>query len=183
MILSDRDINRRCSDDKDTSLIWPYKREDVQPASVDLTLDSLFLKPAEPNRWRYIDLENVQVEYTEVETTRYVLAPNEFLLGSTAEWINVPPTLVGSIEGKSSLARLGLAIHMTAGFLDPGFRGKVTLELLNVNTRAIVLRPGLRICQVAFHELSSMPERPYGSPGLNSKYQNQDQTTASKYAG
>jgi dCTP deaminase len=183
VILSDRDINRRCSDDKDTSLIWPYKREDVQPASVDLTLDDVFLIPHAT--YGMIDLADVSKApgYTRLQRDYFVLGSQQFVLGSTTERVNTPPDCVGSIEGKSSLARLGLFVHVTAGFLDPGFQGKVTLELLNVNPRPIKLRAGLHICQVAFHRLNSVPENLYGSKALKSKYQGQTETTASKYQG
>jgi dCTP deaminase len=193
MILSDTNIRARCDPmivGKEGGLIWPYDPKALQPASVDLTLDKHFLKPGLA-RGQIIDLADVAgtvgpTTYTEITATELygiVLPPHQFILGSTAETVNIPSDLVASIEGKSSLARLGLFVHVTAGFIDPGFRGKVTLELFNANERWIRLRPGLHICQIAFTSLSSPAARPYGSKGLSSHYQDQTEVTSSRYEG
>lgn len=172
-------------------LVSPFKQENVQPASIDLTLDNVFLQPLAGRR--SIDLGNL--EATDPGHHRvivgqhygldedYGLGPQEFLLGSTAETIHVPDDLVGIVEGKSSLGRLGLIVHSTAGFCDPGFQGKITLEFYNLNHNRIRLRPGLKICQISFTRMTSAADRPYGSAGLGSKYQNQQGVTASRYKG
>src|ERR1035437_1385778 len=168
MILSDGDIRRR---HEAFPLISPFVADNVQPASVDLTLDKVFLVPDCPHPLTTIwddgiDLNDIpgtaSERYTKTTQDAYALAPHTFVLGSTAEWVDIPSDLVASVEGKSSLARLGLFVHVTAGFIDPGFRGKITLELANFNERVIILRSGLRICQIAFSLLLNSAERPYG---------------------
>lgn len=183
MILPDFEIERRCGTSH--PLVSPFKQSNLQPASVDLTLGIDFLEPDSPTKC--IDLHDVRGTnaYRElVCPTGYMLLPGSFVLGTTVETISVPNTLVASVEGKSSLARLGLGVHITAGFCDPGFTGKITLEFVNFNQGAsIKLRPGVCICQVAFRELSQPARNPYGSAKLNSKYQNQETATGSRYDG
>lgn len=174
-----------------TDLIDPFKRENVQPGSVDLTLHNVFIRPL---RSRVeIDLGDLKgtVKPEDYETTflsffdddSIVLDTGEFLLGSTIETVRIPDDMVGIVEGKSSLGRLGLCIHQTAGFCDAGFIGQITLEFSNLGPRPILLRPGLRICQISFTRMEAPAERPYGSPELDSKYQNQQRATVSRYAG
>jgi dCTP deaminase len=111
------------------------------------------------------------------------LFPRDFCLATTEEYIRVPDDLVARVEGKSSLGRLGLTCHATAGFIDPGFEGRITLELYNMNPNPIVLRPGRAICQLSFMTLTEPAERPYGHPDLGSKYQGQKTTQESLYDG
>jgi dCTP deaminase len=181
MILNDRQLIERA----EAGMIRPFKPQHVQPASIDLTLDNSFLVPKR-DRLYPIDLANVADtidDYEHIQSDTLRLDPHEFVLGSTVERIEIPPDLVGSVEGRSSLGRLGLFVHVTAGFIDPGFHGKITLEILNMNRCAIDLRAGKRICQIALTALTAPAERPYGHPDLGSHYQNQHQTTASRYDG
>jgi dCTP deaminase len=156
----------------------------VQPSSVDIRLAAQFRVFAN-HRYPYIDVRQDQPELTElVEGTAgepFVLHPGEFVLGSTLERITLPDDVVARLEGKSSLARLGLVIHSTAGFIDAGFDGDVTLELSNVATLPILLHPGMKIAQLAFFQLDRPAERPYGSGEVGSKYQGQRGPTASRY--
>lgn len=166
--------------------VTPFLPERVQPASYDVALG---------NRFRYfkrsvaaaidpLDLADNLTGLTEVEPGEpFVLHPGDFALGSTQERVHIGPTIVARIEGKSSLGRLGLVIHATAGWIDPGFEGVVTLELSNQAPLPIKLWPGMLIAQVAFMRLSSMAIRPYGSPGLGSKYQGDAEPVASRYEG
>jgi dCTP deaminase len=156
----------------------------IQPSSVDIRLHPAFRVFAN-HRYRAIDPKASQPDLTDrVEVPDgepFVLHPGEFVLGSTLERITLPDDVVARLEGKSSLARLGLVIHSTAGFIDAGFDGDVTLELSNVATLPILLYPGMRIAQLAFFPLDKPAERPYGSDGLGSKYQGQSGPTASEY--
>ena len=127
-----------------------------------------------------VDQEALTEEVTVVENEPFVLHPNEFVLGGTIETVEMPDDLVGRIEGKSSLGRLGLMVHSTAGYVDPGFRGKFTLELANIATLPILLWPRMRIGQLSVMELTTSADRPYGSPGLGSKYQGQRESTPSR---
>lgn len=154
-----------------------------QPASIDLHLASDFRDYSISSR---IDLANVKMTAKTTANAnwqRYILEPHEFVLGRTIEHIQLPPNLVGRIEGKSSLGRLGLSIHATAGFIDPGFEGTITLEITNDNVVPIILRPGQAICQLSLMTLTDTVKRPYGHPDLKSKYQGQTSTTESRYEG
>jgi len=197
-VLSDRDIRHRLNGygvgpnaydpaDRVSAIgITPWADGQIQPASIDLTLDDEFLAyPIPDNKWA-IDMDNVAGTGNvpiRHKWPEWILEPGELLLASTAEFIEVPHDLIAVVNGKSSLARLGLLIHITAGFIDPGFRGKITLEMYNLNKRPIILRAGKPICQLSFIELSSVVECPYGHPALKSKYQDQERVTASKYDG
>lgn len=179
MILPDHEI---CA--LGENLITPFQHPNVQPASVDLTLDDHVLVPREAfEPIELIDIKATPLEYDEHRTSLFVLEPQAFVLGSTAETVTLPANLVGRVEGKSSLGRLGLLVHSTAGFIDPGFEGKITLEFCNLSDRKIVLQEGLRICQVSFTELTHECRWPYGSEKLRSKYQGQSKTTPSRYEG
>lgn len=181
-VLADRDIRARI--EAHAIVIEPYDAGDLQPSSVDLHLDRTF-RVFRNNRYPYIDVRQAQPDLTEMVTVGedegFILHPGEFVLGQTLEWVELPSDLVARLEGKSSLGRLGLLIHSTAGYVDPGWRGNLTLELSNVSNLPIALYPGMRIGQISFLELSSPVERPYGSPGLGSKYQGQSEPTESAF--
>jgi dCTP deaminase len=164
--------------------IDPLDDDAIQPSSVDIRLHAAFRVFAN-HRYRAIDPKTSQPDLTDRVEVRdgepFVLHPGEFVLGSTLERITLADDVVARLEGKSSLARLGLVIHSTAGFIDAGFSGDVTLELSNVATLPILLYPHMRIAQLAFFPLDKPAERPYGSEGLGSKYQGQAGPTASQY--
>ncbi len=163
--------------------IDPLLEDGIQPSSVDVRLASRFRVFAN-HRYPYIDVREEQPDLTElVEAGEdpFILHPGEFVLGSTLERITLPSDIVARLEGKSSLARLGLVIHSTAGFIDAGFDGDVTLELSNVATLPILLYPGMKVAQFAFFALDQPAERPYGSGATGSKYQGQAGPTASRY--
>ncbi|HEX4744384.1 MAG TPA: dCTP deaminase [Candidatus Limnocylindria bacterium] len=181
MVLSDRDI--RAAIESGRIGIDPYDPECVQPASVDIRLDHRF-RVFRSSRHTHIDLAKPLDDITELVEAAdgpFILHPSEFVLGSTRERIRLPDDIVSRVEGKSSLGRLGLLIHSTAGFIDPAWDGHITLELSNVNTIPITLYPGMRIGQLSFFPLSSPAERPYGSPQLGSSYQGQTGPTPSRY--
>jgi dCTP deaminase len=155
--------------------IDPWDPGQVQPASVDLRLGTSFVCMQKAD---FVDMRDRQVpSYSlDIGTERdsyFELAPGQFALGATVERIELGPRLWAKIEGKSSLGRMGLIVHVTAGFVDPGFRGQLTLEFYNISSNPIRLRPGLAICQVAFGECVTCARQPYGSPGLGSRYQDQ----------
>ncbi|HCG91409.1 MAG TPA: dCTP deaminase [Dehalococcoidia bacterium] len=165
-------------------VISPLDDNDVQPASVDLHFDNKVLVFSNSLR-PYIDVRESLDDLTEVvnidEQTPFILHPGEFVLGSTTENIELPDFLVARLEGKSSLGRLGLVIHSTAGFVDPGWKGHLTLELSNLSNLPITLFHGMKIGQISFLELTTPATRLYGSEGLGSKYQGQVDPTPSKY--
>jgi dCTP deaminase len=181
-VLSDRDI--RAALEAGTIKIEPYDPEDIQPSSVDLHLDRSF-RVFRNNRYPYIDVRAPQPDLTEKLTIEndepFILHPGEFVLGQTLEFVELPNDVVSRLEGKSSLGRLGLLIHSTAGFVDPGWKGNLTLELSNVATLPIALYYGMRIGQISFFTMSSPVDRPYGSPELRSRYQGQKEPTASAF--
>ena len=181
-VLSDRDI--RAALEAGEVAIRPYDPTDLQPSSVDLHLDRSF-RVFRNNRYPYIDVRSPQPDLTELLTVAddepFVLHPGEFVLGQTLEWVELPDNLVARLEGKSSLGRLGLLIHSTAGYVDPGWKGNLTLELSNVANLPIALYFGMKIGQISFFKMSSPVDRPYGSPGLGSKYQGQSEPTASAF--
>jgi dCTP deaminase len=182
MILSDRTI--RAELDAGRIVIDPLDEQCIQPSSVDLRLDRLFrvfLNHTMPVIDVREDLEDLTrlVEIGEGEA--FILHPGEFVLGSTYERVTLPDDLVGRIEGKSSLGRLGLLIHSTAGFIDAGFSGYLTLELSNVANLPITLYPGMKIGQVSFLRMTTPADVPYGSARVGSKYQGQRGPTPSRY--
>jgi dCTP deaminase len=181
-VLSDRDIALALAAGR--VRVDPYDRDDLQPSSIDLHLDRAF-RVFRNNRYPYIDVRAPQPDLTDLLTVAddepFVLHPGEFVLGQTVEWVELPDDLVARLEGKSSLGRLGLMIHSTAGYVDPGWKGKLTLELSNVAKLPIELYFGMKIGQISFFEMSSPVDRPYGSAGLGSKYQGQSEPTASAY--
>ncbi|MEY4323405.1 MAG: hypothetical protein RL410_1186 [Actinomycetota bacterium] len=155
----------------------------VQPASVDIRLDRFF-RTFENHRYQFIDPRQEQLDLTravEIPATEpFVLHPGEFVLGSTFEVVTLPDDVAARVEGKSSLGRLGLLTHATAGFVDPGFSGHVTLELSNVANLPVTLWPGMKIGQLCFIRMSSASEHPYGSSVYGSRYQNQRGPTPSR---
>ena len=181
MLLSDRDI--RAEVDRGRVTLDPYDPAMVQPSSIDVRLDRLF-RVFENHRYPHIDPSKEQSELTrEVEPVGeepFILHPGEFVLGSTYERVALPDDVAARLEGKSSLGRLGLLTHSTAGFIDPGFTGHVTLELSNVATLPIKLYPGMKIGQLCFFRLSSPSEHPYGSAASGSRYQDQRGPTPSR---
>ena len=181
MILSDRTIREEV--DAGRIVIDPFDPACVQPSSIDLHVDSQFRVFAN-SRYPYIDVKEEMPDLTELVEVKpdepFILHPGEFVLGSTLERVALPDDLVARLEGKSSLGRLGLLIHSTAGYVDPGWDGHLTMELSNVSRLPIRLYYGMKIGQLSFLQLTTPAERPYGSPGLRSKYQGQTGPTASR---
>jgi dCTP deaminase len=181
VLLSDRDLRAEIAAGR--LVIDPYDDGLVQPSSIDVRLDRFF-RVFENHRYPHIDPAEEQDELTrEVEVAQdepFILHPGEFVLGSTYEVIGLADDLAARLEGKSSLGRLGLLTHSTAGFIDPGFSGHVTLELSNVATLPIKLWPGMKIGQVCVLRLTSPSEHPYGSSVYGSRYQGQRGPTPSR---
>ena len=181
MLLSDRDILNEI--DAGRIGMEPFDPAMVQPASIDVRLDRYF-RVFENHRYPHIDPAQAQDDLTrEVQAEGdepFILHPGEFVLGSTYEEVSLPEDLAARVEGKSSLGRLGLLTHATAGFVDPGFSGHVTLELANVATPPIKLYPGMKIGQFCFFRMSSASEHPYGSEKYGSRYQGQRGPTPSR---
>lgn len=183
MVLSDRSIKSELA--KGRIVIDPRDDSCIQPASVDIHLDKTFriFRPWKPPY--FIDLSQPLDNLTDLELVDkdgyFALGPGQFVLGTTIENIELPDDIMGRLEGKSSLGRIGLLIHATAGYVDPGWRGHLTLELSNVSAIPILLFPGMKISQISFHRLETPAERPYGSPGLGSKYQGQSDPTPTRF--
>ena len=184
MILSDADIRRRLADGE--LVVEPLADPElqVQPASIDLRLGREFLEFQRTNiSCIHHDSEREVDEYVEeshVEAGEdFVLHPGDFVLGTTKERVEIPPDLIAHVEGRSSLGRLAVVVHATAGLADPGYQGQITLELSNLGTAPVALTPGMRISQLTFTELKSPAERPYGTE-RGSKYQGQSGPQASR---
>ncbi|CAN3981972.1 dCTP deaminase [Kitasatospora purpeofusca] len=181
MLLSDKDI--RAEIDKGRVVIDPFDPAMVQPSSIDVRLDRFF-RVFENHRYPHIDPSEEQPDLTRLVEPEgddaFILHPGEFVLASTYEVITLPDDVASRLEGKSSLGRLGLLTHSTAGFIDPGFSGHVTLELSNVATLPIKLYPGMKIGQLCLFRLSSPSEHPYGSERYGSRYQGQRGPTPSR---
>ncbi len=182
MVLADRTISRLLAEGEIG--IEPYDASLLQPSSVDVRVDRYF-RVFHNARYPYIDVKEPQEELTELVEIEgeqpFILHPGEFVLASTLERVRLPDGLVARLEGKSSLGRLGLLIHSTAGFIDPGWDGHVTLELSNVANLPITIYYGMKIGQLSFMQLTEPAETPYGSDGLGSKYQGQRGPTPSRY--
>jgi dCTP deaminase len=182
VVLSDRTIRRLL--DEGRIAIDPFDDGLVQPSSVDVRVDRFF-RVFHNARYPFIDVKEPQEELTELvqvdDETPFILHPGEFVLGSTLERIRLPNDLVARLEGKSSLVRLGLLIHSTAGFIDPGWDGHVTLELSNVANLPITIYHGMKIGQLSFVQMTEPAETPYGADALGSKYQGQRGPTPSRY--
>lgn len=180
MIMPDHEIRKFCIRNK---MVVPYESDLVQPASYDVRLGNVFQIPRNHgttivdtgNQETFKDLmERVELGEGEV----LAIHPGEFILGCTLERVNIPHAIVARIEGKSSLARLGLMVHVTAGYIDPGFRGSVTMEMANMLRVPIIVRPGMAIAQLSFDSMSSAAAEPY-----QGRYQDDDDATASRYSG
>lgn len=173
-VLSDRTIKEEIAAGR--LGIDPLDPDAIQPASVDLRLDRAFRIFRTIGR-SFVDVREAMDDLTEIvsidEGEPFVIRPGMFCLGSTVETVILPDDIVARVDGKSSLGRLGLLVHATAGYVDPGWTGKLTLELSNQSQTPIALYCGMRIAQVSFLRLTTPADRPYGSPGLGSKYQGQ----------
>lgn len=181
MLLSDRDI--RAELDAGRVALDPFDPAMIQPSSIDVRLDRYF-RLFDNHKYPYIDPAEDQPELTrlvEIDAHEsFILHPGEFVLASTFEFVTLPDDIAARLEGKSSLGRLGLLTHSTAGFVDPGFSGHVTLELSNVATLPMKLWPGMKIGQLCFFRLTSPAEQPYGSQAYGSRYLGQRGPTASR---
>ena len=181
-VLSDGTIRRLIADGR--VVIDPWDPGMVQPASVDLRLGGSF-RVFHNHRVAAIDLRDPPTNLTEEVVIEgdepFVIHPGEFVLGRTLEYVEIPDDIVSRIEGKSSIGRLGLIVHATAGFVDPGFKGTLTLEITNLTRVPIKLYTGLPIAQLSFMALDAPAENPYGSPQLGSHYQGQVAATESRY--
>jgi dCTP deaminase len=181
VLLSDQDLRKEVESGR--LVLDPFDVEMVQPSSIDVRLDRFF-RVFNNTRYTHIDPAQQQDDLTSLVETPdgepFVLHPGEFVLGSTYEMVTLPDDLAGRLEGKSSLGRLGLLTHSTAGFIDPGFNGHITLELSNVANLPITLHPGMKIGQLCLFKLSSPAEHPYGSKQAGSRYQGQRGPTPSR---
>ena len=182
MVLSDRTI--RAEIEAGRLVFDPYDASLIQPSSIDVRVDRKF-RVFHNSRHPYIDVREPMEDLTELvmveDDEPFVLHPGEFVLGQTLELVQLPDDLVARLEGKSSIGRLGLLIHSTAGFIDPGFRGNLTLELSNVANLPITIYYGMPIGQISFMRLDAPVERPYGSDDTGSKYQGQTEPTPSRF--
>ena len=181
MVLSDRTIKRLIEEGRIG--IDPFDPSLMQPSSLDVRVDRYF-RVFRNSRYPFIDVKVEQEELTELveaDEEAFILHPGEFVLGQTLERVRLPDDLVARLEGKSSLGRLGLLIHSTAGFIDPGWDGHVTLELSNVANLPVTIYPGMKIGQISFVQLSEPAATPYGAGELGSKYQGQRGPTPSRY--
>ena len=176
MVLSDRDIRARLK--KDLRII-PFDDSCVQPSSVDLHLGNDFLV-FDSHSQSLIDTKKIvkglMKKIVIAKDEPLILHPREFVLGTTAEWVKIPSDLVARLEGKSSLGRIGLVIHSTAGYVDPGFEGQLTLEISNLANLPIALYRGMKICQISFNQMTSPAQFPYGHKKIKSHYQGQKGT-------
>jgi dCTP deaminase len=182
VVLSDKTI--RAEIDAGRIVIDPYDESLVQPSSVDVRVDNRF-RVFQNSRYPYIDVRQPMEDLTELVEVEgeepFILHPGEFVLGQTLERVTLPNDLVARLEGKSSLGRLGLLIHSTAGFVDSGFSGNLTLELSNVANLPITIYQGMPIGQMSFMRMDAPVERPYGSEETGSKYQGQAEPTPSRF--
>src|SRR5436305_13830390 len=182
MVLSDRSI--RAEIEAGRVVIEPYDEGLVQPSSIDVRVDRRF-RVFQNSRYPYIDVRHAMEDLTELVEVQgeepFILNPGEFVLGQTLERVTLPDDLVARLEGKSSLGRLGLLIHSTAGFVDSGFSGNLTLELSNVANLPITIYHGMPIGQISFMRMDGPVERPYGSSQAGSKYQGQAEPTPSRF--
>jgi dCTP deaminase len=181
VILSDRSIREELAAGRIG--IAPFDERQIQPSSVDLRLGNRFRRFQRTNQ-PFIDIKRPVHDLMEVleipEGDPVIVRPREFMLGTTVETVTIPADLVGRLEGRSSLGRLGIIIHSTAGYIDPGFSGQVTLEISNLLDEAVALYPGMRIAQISFSRMTTPADRPYGSGDLASKYQGQEDVAASR---
>jgi dCTP deaminase len=184
-ILSDQDIKKHLSEGK--IVIDPLEDPDrqIQPSSVDLRIGSEFkgfriirkpcIDPLDPS-----DLESYMESFHIEKGKPFIIHPGEFALATTHETVQLPDDLVARVEGRSSMGRLGITMHVTAGYIDPGFRGKITLEISNIGKMPVALYGGQRVCQIVFETMTTPSKRPYGHPDRDSKYMNQEKPVTSK---
>ena len=182
MVLSDKTIREEVEAGR--IVIDPFDEGMIQPSSIDVRVDSSY-RVFNNTRYPYIDVKQPMEDLTELVRTEgdepFILHPGEFVLGQTLEKVTLPNDLVARLEGKSSLGRLGLLIHSTAGFVDAGFSGNLTLELSNVANLPITIYEGMPIGQLSFMKMDHPVESPYGASDRESKYQEQAEPTASRY--
>ena len=183
-ILSDRDIKKYLEEGK--IAIEPLEDEkQIQPSSVDMRLGDEF-KVFKVVRKPYIDPKDPEDLASYMESTTvpegeaFIIHPNEFALATTYEYVKLPDDIVARVEGRSSMGRLGVTMHVTAGFIDPGFEGRITLEISNIGAMPVALYPGQRVCQIVFETMTSPSEIPYGHPDRNSKYMGQKRLESSR---
>jgi len=185
MILSDRDIKKYLEEGKITIDPLQSIERQVQPSSVDLRIGNEF-KIFKVMQKPYIDPKDPEdldsyMESMHIENDKsFIIHPNEFALATTYEVVKVPDDLVARVEGRSSMGRLGITMHVTAGYIDPGFEGKITLEISNIGKMPVALYPGQRGCQIVFETMTSPAERPYGHPERDSKYMGQTRPESSR---
>jgi dCTP deaminase len=184
VILPDHELLQAIQDRK--LIVEPFKRSQIQPASIDLTLGDEFADWAPPVSARVIDLSDPSEEIPAMHRGRYgagyPLRPGSFALATTQEVIGLDAAFCARVEGRSSLGRLGLCVHATAGFIDPGFQGNITLELYNMSPHVLLLVPGMRVCQLSVSLMLARARQPYGAE-RGSKYQNQEGTTPTRWRG
>ena len=180
-VLSDRTIKEELAAGR--LVIEPLEEANIQPASIDLRLDRVF-RIFRVTRRPFVDVRQPMDDLTELVTIEddepFIIQPGTFVLGSTLESVTLPDDIVARVDGRSSLGRLGLLVHATAGYIDPGWTGKLTLELSNQSQMPIALYYGMKVSQVSFLRMSTPVDRPYGSEGLASKYQGQTGPTPSR---
>ena len=168
MILTDQTIIEKINNNE--IIIEPTpKPEQIQPSSIDLRLGNEYWQMIKQEET--LDPRNNEPKYNPIQANAIVIPPNEFVLGATKEWIEIPANYCARIEGRSSIGRLGLTVHVTAGFIDAGFKGNIVLEIKNLSPNSILLYEGMRVCQIVFEELNDYPNRIYGE--ADNKYQNQ----------
>ncbi|MCQ2738034.1 MAG: dCTP deaminase [archaeon] len=183
-ILSDIDL-KKYIDDKRIVIDPLEDEEQIQPSSIDMRLGDEF-KVFKVIRKPYIDpkdhedLESYMESTIVPEGEAFIIHPNEFALATTHEYVKVPDDLVARVEGRSSMGRLGVTMHVTAGYIDPGFEGRITLEISNIGAMPVALYPGQRVCQLVFETMTTPAERPYGHPDRNSKYMGQKSPESSR---
>jgi len=183
-ILSDKDIKEYLNEKR--IVIEPLEDEEqIQPSSVDMRLGDEF-KVFKVIRKPYIDPKDQEDLDSYMESTvvsegeAFIIHPNEFALATTHEYVKVPDDIVARVEGRSSMGRLGVTMHVTAGYIDPGFEGKITLEISNIGAMPVALYPGQRVCQIVFETMTSPAQMPYGHPERNSKYMGQKRPESSR---
>ena len=180
MIISDKDIEERIK--KEEIVIEPFKKENLQPSSLDLELSG---EVRVFDNWQKGEVDVRKKEdisrVIKIQKGGFVLHPGEFILGSTKEKVTLPLDVAAKLEGRSSLGRLGLIVHATAGYVDPGFCGWLTFEIANISKLPIRMYAGMRIAQIVFYQMTSKVNNPYGCEKLKSKYQGQKGPTASKH--
>ena len=184
-ILSDKDIKKLLNEGHISIEPLDNKEKQIQPSSVDLRIGDEF-KVFRVIRTPYIDPKDNEEVASYMESFKvpegeaFIIHPNEFALATTQETVKLPDDIVARVEGRSSMGRLGVTMHVTAGYIDPGFEGKITLEISNIGAMPVALYPGQRVCQVVFETMTSPSEIPYGHPSRHSKYMGQEKPESSR---